>query len=163
MGRRKRRTAAEGPDPLDIHIGQRIRRRRLMLRLNQASIAERLGMSFQAIQKYERGDVRVAQSMAFRIARLLGVSPDYFVAELPEELGPPGAALGTDDEWIVVHAGRRSSAAVQEEEWVALRTVRPLMALPPEVRDEVIDHINGLARVLGKGREDAGKAPPHGG
>jgi transcriptional regulator with XRE-family HTH domain len=162
MRQRKRKTAAEGPDPLNLHIGQRIRRRRLMLGLNQISIAEPLGLSFQAIQKYEGGDVRVAASTLHRIARLLGVSLDYFVAELPEELRA-GAAISEGDERVVVHPGRRSQAAVEDEEWIALRVVKPLMALPSKVRDVVIDEINGLARVLGKGGSVAAdNGPRHG-
>jgi transcriptional regulator with XRE-family HTH domain len=158
MRRRKRKTAADGPDPLDLHIGQRIRRRRLMLGLNQTSIAEPLGLSFQAIQKYEGGDVRIAASTLFRIATLLRVSLDYFVAELPEELRP-GAAIGEAD---VIRPGLRSRAAAKEE-WIALRVVKPLMALPSKVRDVVIDEINGLARVLGKGRQIATDNGPHNG
>jgi transcriptional regulator with XRE-family HTH domain len=153
------RSAGERPDPLDLRIGQRIRRRRLMLGLSQTSIAEPLGLSFQAVQKYEGGDVRVAASTLFRIAGLLGVSLDYFVTELPEELRP-GAAISEGDEQIVVRPGRRSRAAVSEE-WIALRAVKPLMALPSKVRDVVIDEINGLARALGKGRDIAADNEPH--
>jgi transcriptional regulator with XRE-family HTH domain len=144
---RRRATFTHEPDPIDLHIGQRIRQRRLVLRLTQTSIAERLGVSFQAVQKYEAGVVRVAASTLWRIARALGVSLDYFVAEQPGE-ETSSARPKECDEWIAERTG--SSAPVKEEEWVALRALKPLMALPSEVRDEVVSHIRGLARVLSK-------------
>jgi transcriptional regulator with XRE-family HTH domain len=163
MARRKGRTAAQGPDPLDLHIGQRIRRCRLMLRLRQKTIADQVGVSFQAIQKYESGAVRVATSTLFRIARRMGVTLDYFVAELPAEEDSAAPPLSDDDEFIIARPGPRSSAAMQEEEWAALHAVGPLMALPPDLRDAVIGHIIWLVRTLGKGRDVAAdNGPRHG-
>jgi transcriptional regulator with XRE-family HTH domain len=149
MARGKRR-AAKGPDALDAHIGQRIRRRRQMLGVNQRSIAERLGKTFQAVQKYERAENRVAASTLIRIAMILGVTLDYFVAELPDGLLSI-APLPESDEWIVPRRGRSLGAVIEEAERVALRAVRPLMALPPEIRAAMIGHITWLARALGKG------------
>ncbi|WP_184438129.1 helix-turn-helix domain-containing protein, partial [Roseospira goensis] len=74
-----RRTASiDGPDPLDIHVGQRLRLRRTMLRRSQDSLARALGVSFQQVQKYERGTNRLGASRLFDVARCLGVPVSFF-------------------------------------------------------------------------------------
>lgn len=72
-----------GPDPVDIHIGSRIRMRRLQLGITQQEIAGRLTMSFQQVQKYENGTNRVSGSRMAKIAEMLGVDPGFFFANLP--------------------------------------------------------------------------------
>jgi hypothetical protein len=102
----------------------------------------------------ERGENRVAASTLFRIAMILGVTLDYFVAELPDGLLSI-APLPESDEWIVPRRGQSLGAVIEEAERVALRAVRPLMALPPEIRAGMIGHITWLARALGKGEGEA--------
>jgi transcriptional regulator with XRE-family HTH domain len=116
-------------DPVDVHIGARVRRRRTMLNLTQAVLAKHLAMSFQAVQKYESGENRVTASNLWRLAKILGVQVDYFFAGMSDEPVPKETA---------------------EEEWVALRAVKPLMALPSAVRDELIGFIRGLVRTIGQ-------------
>lgn len=64
--------------PVDIHVGKKIREARVLRGLTQTKIAERLGISFQQLQKYETGNNRVSASRLFEIAELLGVKPAYF-------------------------------------------------------------------------------------
>ena len=60
-GRRRRKTIAEdGPDPVDVHVGHRLRQRRTLLGMSQEKLANAFGVSFQQIQKYERTAVSVA-------------------------------------------------------------------------------------------------------
>lgn len=73
------------PNPTDIHVGSRIRLRRNMLGMSQEKLGETLGITFQQIQKYEKGTNRVAASRLVRLAAILGTEP---VALLPA----PGAA-----------------------------------------------------------------------
>jgi len=69
---------AQAPHPIDRHVGARLRRRRIELRASQSSLASRLGVSFQAVQKYETGAVRLSASRLFDLAHALGVAPGYF-------------------------------------------------------------------------------------
>jgi transcriptional regulator with XRE-family HTH domain len=71
-------TNAQSPHPIDRHVGARLRRRRIELRASQSSLASRLGVSFQAVQKYETGTVRLSASRLFELAHALGVTPGYF-------------------------------------------------------------------------------------
>jgi transcriptional regulator with XRE-family HTH domain len=64
--------------PIDRHVGARLRLRRLELNLSQAALASRLGLTFQAVQKYEAGAVRIAASRLYEMARALDAAPAYF-------------------------------------------------------------------------------------
>jgi transcriptional regulator with XRE-family HTH domain len=68
----------EGPDPIDIFVGKRLRERRRKENLSQSAVAARLGVTFQAVQKYEAGTIRIAASTLYRLGQLLGVGPAYF-------------------------------------------------------------------------------------
>lgn len=74
-----------GPDPIDIAVGHRIRVRRKWLGISQSTLADHLGVSFQQVQKYERGANRVSASMLVKIAQKL----DTTVAELVGETATP--------------------------------------------------------------------------
>lgn len=64
---------------VDAQIGDRIRSRRSELGMSQAELAERIGMSFQQVQKYERGSNRIASSILLRVSEALDCSPGYFL------------------------------------------------------------------------------------
>ena len=72
---------AIGPDPVDIGIGARMRLRRKSLGISQGVLSERVGVSFQQIQKYERGANRVSGSMLVAIAAALDTSVGWLVGE----------------------------------------------------------------------------------
>ncbi|WP_299436551.1 helix-turn-helix transcriptional regulator, partial [uncultured Rhodospira sp.] len=76
----------EGPDPVDIHVGERIRLRRAMLRLTQQDLAQSIGISFQQLQKYERGANRVSASRLFDIASHLDVPISFFFEDIENDL-----------------------------------------------------------------------------
>lgn len=89
-----------GPDPIDIAVGHRIRVRRKWLGVSQSTLADHLGVSFQQVQKYERGANRVSASMLVKIAQKLDTSVAELVGEtatpqgdesLFEKLAVPGA------------------------------------------------------------------------
>jgi len=71
------------PDPIDVHVGARIRTRRLLAGMNQETLAEKLGLTFQQVQKYESGANRVSASRLAEIADALGVTVSYFFADQP--------------------------------------------------------------------------------
>lgn len=76
----------EGPDPIDVHVGERIRLRRTVLRLTQQDLAQSIGISFQQLQKYERGTNRVSASRLFDISTQLGVPISFFFDDMDEDL-----------------------------------------------------------------------------
>ena len=77
--RRRRHTAKEhGPDPVDLHVGGQLRLARELTGLTQTEVGRALDMSFQVIQKYEQGEIRVSASRLYQLGQLLRKSPDYF-------------------------------------------------------------------------------------
>lgn len=70
------------PNPVDIHVGQRIRLRRTILHITQQQLAEMLGLTFQQVQKYEKGMNRVGASRLWDISRVLEVPMDFFFDDM---------------------------------------------------------------------------------
>ena len=66
------------PNPIDIHVGSRVRMRRKLMGVSQEKLAEALGLTFQQVQKYERGVNRVSASKLFESSKFLGVDVSYF-------------------------------------------------------------------------------------
>ena len=73
------------PNPIDVHVGSRIRMRRLLLGMNQETLAGKLGLTFQQVQKYESGANRVSASRLAAIAEILDATVSYFYGDLPAE------------------------------------------------------------------------------
>lgn len=86
-GRRK-----GGPHPVDIHVGSRLRLRRMMLGLSQSRLGESVGLTFQQIQKYERGANRMGASRLYELARILDVPISYFFEEMPSTIAKTAPA-----------------------------------------------------------------------
>jgi transcriptional regulator with XRE-family HTH domain len=70
------------PNPIDVHVGKRIRMRRLFLGMNQETLANALGLTFQQVQKYEGGANRVSASRLSAMADILGVPISFFFGDL---------------------------------------------------------------------------------
>ena len=83
-----------GPDPIDIAVGHRIRVRRKWLGVSQSSLAEHLGVSFQQVQKYERGTNRVSFSRLVEISHTLGCRVSDLVDDLDEDKGRSSERIG---------------------------------------------------------------------
>lgn len=73
---------SKNPDPIDLHVGARIRYRRMSLSVSQEALASKLGVTFQQIQKYEKGQNRVGASRLWQIARELGCQIGFFFEDL---------------------------------------------------------------------------------
>lgn len=85
------------PDPVDIHVGNRVRQRRTLLGMSQEKLGHALGLTFQQVQKYERGANRMGASRLHQISRILDVPVEYFFDELPkEDRARPVNGDGTD-------------------------------------------------------------------
>jgi transcriptional regulator with XRE-family HTH domain len=75
----------KAPSDADVHIGSRIRTRRMLLGMSQEKLGDALGVTFQQIQKYERGTNRISAGRLQSIGDILGVSPAYFFEEFSGE------------------------------------------------------------------------------
>lgn len=80
------------PNPIDIHVGSRIRLRRTMLGMSQEKLGEALGITFQQIQKYEKGTNRVGASRLQNISTILNVPVSFFFEDAPGEQAAVGSA-----------------------------------------------------------------------
>jgi transcriptional regulator with XRE-family HTH domain len=72
------KTGEEGPNPVDIYVGAKVKARRLLLGLSQEELAKAIGLTFQQVQKYERGTNRISVSRLVEICRILRAPVDYF-------------------------------------------------------------------------------------
>ena len=90
----------QGWHPIDRHVGARMRLRRMELGFTQAALAARFGITFQAVQKYEAGRVRISASRLYEVARALGATPDFFFEGYgggeDEPAHEPSAPIGHD-------------------------------------------------------------------
>ena len=90
----------EGPHPVDTHVGAKVKSRRLMLGLSQEELAKSIGLTFQQVQKYERGTNRISVSRLIDIARALKTPLEYFtdgIATLAEGMRSKTAMRGVSD------------------------------------------------------------------
>ncbi len=88
--RTKKQTSRKSPKPIDIHVGARVRLRRNLLGLTLETLAKEVGVTYQQLQKYERGVNRIGASRLFNLGRSLDVPVSYFF----EDLSPAAAGAG---------------------------------------------------------------------
>ncbi len=73
-------------DPVDIHVGGRVRLRRILLGMGQGKLGKAVGLTFQQIQKYERGSNRIGSSRLYQFSKVLQVPVSFFFDDMPEEV-----------------------------------------------------------------------------
>ncbi len=116
--------------PIDEHVGNRVRLRRTMLGLSQERLAEALGVSFQQIQKYERGGNRISAGRLYSISRVLNVPVSFFFQDVPGH--KTGESAAEDDESLA----RRET----------LELVRAFYRIrDPRVRENLVAMLHALA------------------
>jgi transcriptional regulator with XRE-family HTH domain len=119
---------------VDAHVGRQIRLRRLLARMSQAQLADALGLTFQQVQKYEKGVNRIGAGRLFELACILGVSVEVFYA------GVAAGSAGSGDD-----RGNGLHAFVFSEEGIKLS--RAFMRIKaPQVRRRILD----LMELLGE-------------
>lgn len=138
MGRSKH------PDPIDQHVGDRVRLRRQVQSVSQEKLADALGLTFQQVQKYETGRNRISSSKLQRIGQVLGVSPAYFLEGLPASDG--SAAAEKDD----AHAVAQGDDAAALSRFLATTEGKILMRVFPaisdvQVRRDIVRLVTSLA------------------
>ena len=84
------------PNPVDVHVGRRLRLRRTLLGLSQEKLGAAIGLTFQQVQKYERGSNRIGASRLFDLSRVLDVPVGFFFDDMSEEVAArsPGQSRG---------------------------------------------------------------------
>lgn len=75
--------AGKKPNPVDTHVGSRVRLRRMLLGMSQERLGEAMGLTFQQVQKYEKGVNRIGASRLFQISKILDVPVQFFFEEAP--------------------------------------------------------------------------------
>jgi len=128
------------PDPVDVHVGQRVRVRRKMLGYSQTQLGNELGVTFQQVQKYERGTNRIGSSRLFRMAAALDVPVSYFFEGAETKL--PGYQESVE----AIDADTFAKPETQELVEAYYRIS------DPRVRKKVL----GLARLLSSGVDEYG-------
>jgi transcriptional regulator with XRE-family HTH domain len=120
--RPRRRTAKEhGPDPIDVQVGRQLRAARTLAGLTQSEFSRRLEMSFQLVQKYEQGEIRIAASRLYHMAQLLDRPVAFFFAEASTaERDSAAAAVPAREEIALIRAYRRIGRRDVKERIAAL-------------------------------------------
>ncbi len=85
--------AKKAPNPIDKHVGSRVRMRRMMLSMSQEKLGDALGLTFQQVQKYEKGTNRIGASRLQQIAHILQVPVSFFFEGAPHVPGTPGVGM----------------------------------------------------------------------
>lgn len=96
--------ADKKPNPVDIHVGSRVRLRRMLLGMSQERLGNSMGLTFQQVQKYEKGVNRIGASRLFHISKILDVPVQFFFEEAPsagETGSTPGMAKADSESFIL--------------------------------------------------------------
>ena len=81
------------PNPVDVHVGARVRQRRTLLGMTQTKVGDAIGVSFQQMQKYERGANRMGSSRLYDLSGLLDVPIEYFFGDMPTAVATSSPTL----------------------------------------------------------------------
>ncbi len=80
--------------PVDLHVGIRVRQRRVLLGMTQTDLADTKGLTFQQVQKYERGTNRISASRLYRLSQVFDVTVEYFFEDMPPDIAGISPANG---------------------------------------------------------------------
>jgi transcriptional regulator with XRE-family HTH domain len=126
------------PNPIDIHVGGRIRLRRTMLGMSQEKLGEQLGITFQQVQKYEKGTNRVGASRLQNIAAILGVPVAFFFEDAPGDTGGATAdGMSENSSTYVVNFLSSAEGLQLNRAFVKIAD--------PKVRRRIIDLVKAIA------------------
>lgn len=130
------------PNPIDAHVGTRVRLRRMLLGMSQEKLGEHLGLTFQQVQKYEKGVNRIGASRLFDLSRVLGVPVQFFYDEAPAELvetsHAPGFAERPTESYVVEFLSTREGLELNKA-FVKIAD--------PRVRRSVVELVRALSGV----------------
>ena len=129
------------PNPIDIHVGNRVRLQRMLVGISQEKLGERLGLTFQQVQKYEKGINRIGASRLFELSRVLGVPVQFFYDDAPlsgqsQAAATPGFAERAPDSHVFEFLSSREGLELNR----AFSRITD-----PKVRRSVLDLVRSLA------------------
>ena len=101
------------PNPIDVHVGGRVRSRRKLAGISQVNLGKQLGLTFQQIQKYEKGANRIGASRLFQIAQIFDVPVQFFFDDMSKVKKPPAGRFAEVDTAPSVMDFVRSSEGLQ--------------------------------------------------
>lgn len=136
--------AKKKPNPIDVHVGSRVRLRRTMQSMSQEKLGDALGITFQQIQKYEKGSNRIGASRMQQIAEALNVPVAFFFEDAPQPSGAGGLAESSSTSYVVDFL---SSAEGIELNRAFVRITNPA------IRRRLIDMVRTLADETGTPKE----------
>jgi transcriptional regulator with XRE-family HTH domain len=93
--------ARRDPNYIDVHVGNRIRMRRQLIGMSQEKLGELLGITFQQVQKYEKGANRISASRLYYTAKILGVPVQFFFDDLPGAEAHGGLAEAREEDTVL--------------------------------------------------------------
>ena len=123
------------PSSVDVHVGGRVRVRRRLIHMTQETLADRIEVTFQQVQKYERGSNRISASKLFAIAEALEVPISYFFEGL-DATSEPGEQLGASEQTI--------QAFLRTPEGIELARLFPKIARGP-LRRRILELVRAAA------------------
>jgi transcriptional regulator with XRE-family HTH domain len=127
---------AKTPNPIDKHVGSRVRMRRVLVGLSQEKLGDSLGVTFQQVQKYEKGTNRIGASRLQQISKVLGVPVSFFFDDAPgEENKTDGFGEATSSDYVVDFLSTSEGIALNR----AFLRVRD-----PRVRRRIVDLVAAL-------------------
>ena len=127
------------PHPIDIHVGARLRTRRTLCAFTQEALARAVGLTFQQIQKYERGSNRIGSSRLFQFSKVLDVPISFFFDDMPEA----GEASATG---MAEPGATYSDASLTRRE--TLELVRAYYKITdPATRKRIFELVKAIGRV----------------
>ena len=132
-------------NPIDMHVGLRIRLRRTLLGMSQERLGEALGITFQQVQKYERGVNRVGASRLYDLARVFDVPVGFFYDDLPPGAGaaPSVPVLGLRSGFADVQDGFGDDTSSHRETQELLRAYNRIA--DPATRKRALELLKSLA------------------
>lgn len=140
------RTPSGKPNPVDVHVGARVRLRRTLLGMSQETLGEAIGLTFQQVQKYERGANRIGASRLWDISRVLDVPISYFFDEMHDSVARLSPRNMTAS--IAEPSVDNSTDPLARRE--TLELVRAYYRIPEEVlRRRIFDLTKTMAATLG--------------
>jgi transcriptional regulator with XRE-family HTH domain len=143
------------PNPVDIHVGSRVRLRRMLIGMSQEKLGEKMGLTFQQIQKYEKGTNRIGASRLFQLAQILDVPVQFFFDEAPMrsgQAGQGGFAEAKTESFLLDFLNSREGLELNRA-FVRItdsKVRRRVIELVRALGDEALGTAAGLATVVGE-------------
>ncbi|HSK40910.1 MAG TPA: helix-turn-helix domain-containing protein [Arenibaculum sp.] len=131
------------PNPIDVHVGSRVRLRRTLLGMSQEKLGEAIGLTFQQVQKYERGANRIGASRLFDLSRVLDVPVSFFFDDMPSSEDVSQAAQASGYPEVERQAGFEPDPMAKRE---TLELVRAYYRISdPHVRKRIFELTKSVA------------------